>query len=66
MLNNDLNLKILNLLPSQPVLFCVNSIGKPSSKYIASEKKIRIGREKVKKIIEKNLSIRILINKGTP
>ena len=61
-----LNLKILNLLPSQPVLSWVNKSGKPSSKIIKIEENNKIGSDKIIKINEKALSIKIFKSKLGP
>ena len=59
----DLSLKILNLLPSHPVLFWVNNMGLPSSIKINIDEIIKIGEAMIKKITDKNLSIKTLKKK---
>ena len=61
-----LSLKILNLLPSHPVLFCLKNTGKPSSITINNEAVNNIGKVNSSIRIEKNLSIRNLKNNGIP
>ena len=63
---NVLSLKILNLLPSHPVLFWVNNKGNPSSKKINNEETNKIGEANIKKNIDSILSKAILINKFIP
>jgi hypothetical protein len=61
-----LSLKILNLLPSHPVLFCLKNTGKPSSITINNEAINNIGKVNNSIRIEKNLSIKNLKNNGIP
>lgn len=61
-----LSLKILNLLPSHPVLFCLKNTGKPSSININNKAANNIGKVNNSIKIEKNLSIKNLKNNGIP
>ncbi len=65
-LDSDLSLKILNVLPSQPVLLCVKKIGNPSSIKMNIEDIIIIGDKTIKAKKEKNLSIKFFIKKLVP